>query len=215
MLFYFIEDNYLIWSLSLQHVYLSLKTISLTTYLLSLFSNEFCCLSLDSAPCSTDVASLKHIHAHIHTTFWAQNILLRRGLFFFILPTSLLKCVNNCFIKFPDILQYYLRCNSGQVNPFQQVTCTSSSNSFFLFFVFKDNRRIFGYYMSRPKATEQLKSEECLCVRVLPYLRLCAFCRGFQGVTKHWWRCRMMWQSYWDQQHVIMPTPRFVRCSDL
>lgn len=36
------------------------------------------------------------------------------------------------------------------------------------------------------------------------------FCRGCQGVTKHWWRCRMMWQSYWDQQHVIMPTPRFV-----
>lgn len=44
----------------------------------------------------------------------------------------------------------------------------------------------------------------------------CLFCRGCQGVTKHWWRCRMMWQSYWDQQHVIMPTPRCVcSCSSL
>lgn len=40
-------------------------------------------------------------------------------LFFILSPP--LSCINHCLPVFPDILQYYLRCSSGQVNPFQQV----------------------------------------------------------------------------------------------
>lgn len=110
---------------------------------------------------------------------------------------------------FPDILQYYLRCSSGQINPFQQVTSPSYSFDFFYRMHFSLVPLPQVIYLLKP--VKQLNNlNTYLCLFFVSPVSLCMFCRGCQGVTKHWWRCRMMWQSYWDQQHVIMPTPRSV-----